>query len=98
MTSQNNHQNNIENSRKILSVTQTAVQQENKREDINEFITKFNHMFETTYLQVSKACDRQRRDNHEHIKLALVTQTKSNNNQEEEEEYDWSENNDVVSI
>ncbi|KAK1424276.1 hypothetical protein QVD17_19601 [Tagetes erecta] len=40
----------------------------------------------------------QRRDFHEHTKLALVSQTNSHENQHEEEEYDWSENNDVVSI
>ncbi|KAK1406113.1 hypothetical protein QVD17_41400 [Tagetes erecta] len=40
-----------------------------------------------------------RRDFHEHTKLALVSQAKSHENQhDEEEEYDWSENNDVVSI
>ncbi|KAK1411653.1 hypothetical protein QVD17_38210 [Tagetes erecta] len=51
-------------------------------------------MFETTLLQVAKACNLERKDNHEHIKFALVTQTKSNDNQEEEEEYDWGENCD----
>ncbi|KAK1406509.1 hypothetical protein QVD17_41889 [Tagetes erecta] len=55
-------------------------------------------MFETPYLQVAKACDQKRRDFHEHTKLALVSQTNSHDNQEDEEEYDWSENNDVVSI
>ncbi|KAK1434396.1 hypothetical protein QVD17_00136 [Tagetes erecta] len=55
-------------------------------------------MFETTYLQVAKACDQKRRDFHEHTKLALVSQANSHDNQEDEEEYDWSENNDVVSI
>ncbi|KAK1411572.1 hypothetical protein QVD17_38122 [Tagetes erecta] len=76
----------------------TVIRDENKKEDINEFIIEFNHMFETTYLQVAKACDQKRRDFHEHTKLALVTQTDSHENQDEEEEYDWSENNDVVSI
>ncbi|KAK1427904.1 hypothetical protein QVD17_16629 [Tagetes erecta] len=51
-------------------------------------------MFETTYLQEAKACDQKRRDFHEHTKFALVSQANSH----EEEEYDWSENNDVVSI
>ncbi|KAK1431871.1 hypothetical protein QVD17_08621 [Tagetes erecta] len=51
-------------------------------------------MFETTFLQVAKACDETRRDIHEH---ALVFQSKSDDNQQDEE-YDWSENNDVVSI
>ncbi|KAK1421865.1 hypothetical protein QVD17_24552 [Tagetes erecta] len=55
-------------------------------------------MFETTYLQEAKACDQKRRDFHEHTKLALVSQANSHDNQEDEEEYDWSENNDVVSI
>ncbi|KAK1406400.1 hypothetical protein QVD17_41697 [Tagetes erecta] len=55
-------------------------------------------MFETTYLQVAKACDQKRRDFHERTKLALVSQADSHENQDEEEEYDWSENNDVVSI
>ncbi|KAK1424134.1 hypothetical protein QVD17_19449 [Tagetes erecta] len=61
-----NHQNDFENSRKIV--------------------------FETTFLQVAKACDEKRRDVHEH---ALVTQTKSDDNQENEE-YDWSEKYDVA--
>jgi len=68
-----------------------VIQEENKREDINEFITKFNHMFETTYHQVAKDCDQKRRDFHEYTKIALVSQTNSHDNQEEEEEYDWSE-------
>ncbi|KAK1429732.1 hypothetical protein QVD17_11950 [Tagetes erecta] len=76
----------------------TVIREENKREDINEFITEFNHMFETTYLQVAKACDQKRRDFHEHTKLVLVSQADSHENHDEEEEYDWSENNDVVSI
>ncbi|KAK1429862.1 hypothetical protein QVD17_12144 [Tagetes erecta] len=75
----------------------TVIREENKREDINEFITEFNHMFETTYLQVAKACDQKRRDFHEHTKLALVSEANSHENHDEEE-YDWSENNDVVSI
>ncbi|KAK1423955.1 hypothetical protein QVD17_19266 [Tagetes erecta] len=69
------------------------MQEENKKEDINEFITEFNHTFETL-LQVFKDCDEKSRDCHEH---ALVTQSKSDDN-EDEEEYDWSEENDVVSI
>ncbi|KAK1414963.1 hypothetical protein QVD17_30729 [Tagetes erecta] len=76
----------------------TVIREENKREDINEFITEFNHMFETTYLQVAKACDQKRRDFNEHTKLALVSEADSHENHDEEEEYDWSENNDVVSI
>ncbi|KAK1434265.1 hypothetical protein QVD17_00001 [Tagetes erecta] len=55
-------------------------------------------MFETTYLQEAKACDQMRIDFHEHTKLALLSQANSHDNQEDEEEYDWSENNDVVSI
>ncbi|KAK1431933.1 hypothetical protein QVD17_08741 [Tagetes erecta] len=55
-------------------------------------------MFETTYLQVAKACDQKRIDFLEHTKVALVTQTNSHDNQKDEEEYDWSENNDVLSI
>ncbi|KAK1411725.1 hypothetical protein QVD17_38286 [Tagetes erecta] len=55
-------------------------------------------MFETTYLQVAKACDQKIRDFNEHTKLALVSEANSHDNQEDEEEYDWSENNDVVSI
>ncbi|KAK1411721.1 hypothetical protein QVD17_38282 [Tagetes erecta] len=55
-------------------------------------------MFETTYLQVSKACDQKIRDFNEHTKLALVSEANSHENHDEEEEYDWSENNDVVSI
>ncbi|KAK1407838.1 hypothetical protein QVD17_39465 [Tagetes erecta] len=70
-----------------------VIREENKREDINEFITELNHMFETTYLQVAKACNQKRRDFHEH---ALVTETNSNKNQDEEEEYDWSEETDPV--
>ncbi|KAK1431883.1 hypothetical protein QVD17_08652 [Tagetes erecta] len=55
-------------------------------------------MFETTNLQVAKACDQKRRDFNEYTKLALVSEANSHDNQEDEEEYDWSENNDVVSI
>ncbi|KAK1413106.1 hypothetical protein QVD17_34872 [Tagetes erecta] len=52
-------------------------------------------MFETTFLlQIAKVYDQNRSNIHEH---ALVSQTNSHENQEEEE-YDWSEDNDVVSI
>jgi len=50
-------------------------------------------MFETTYLQIAKACDQNRIDIHEH---ALVTQTKSHDNQGDED-YDRSDENDFVS-
>ncbi|KAK1432153.1 hypothetical protein QVD17_09045 [Tagetes erecta] len=52
-------------------------------------------MFETTLLQVAKACDLERKDNHEHTTLGLITQTMSNDNKEEEK-YDWSEKCDVA--
>ncbi|KAK1429801.1 hypothetical protein QVD17_12040 [Tagetes erecta] len=78
----------------MLQRRKFTIREETKREDINEFITEFNQMFETTYLQVAKACNEKRRDVHEH---ALITQSKSDDN-EDEEEYDWTEENDVVSI
>ncbi|KAK1415092.1 hypothetical protein QVD17_30863 [Tagetes erecta] len=71
-----------------------VIQKENEREDINEFIREFDKMFETTFLQITKACDKKRRDFNGH---ALVSQSKSDDN-ENEEEYDWSEEeNDCVS-
>ncbi|KAK1431785.1 hypothetical protein QVD17_08435 [Tagetes erecta] len=71
----------------------SMIQAGNQRKNITEFITEFNHTFET-FLQAFKDCDEKRRDVHEH---ALVTQSISDDN-EDEEEYDWSEENDVVSI
>ncbi|KAK1413091.1 hypothetical protein QVD17_34844 [Tagetes erecta] len=70
----------------------SMIQEGNQKENITEFITEFNHTFET-FFPTAKACDEKRRDFHEH---ALVSQSTSDDN-ENEEEYDWSEDNDVVS-
>ncbi|KAK1424451.1 hypothetical protein QVD17_19781 [Tagetes erecta] len=52
----------------------TVMSEDNRKENINDFITEFNHVLQTTFLRTVKTCDQNRRDVHEH---ALVTQSNS---------------------